>query len=90
MSACVRDESEPVQIVEQSGFILRAAADTIMIFDPEQHTSAKRARNTPRVNRVDDVSQVKKPSRRRREARHGWSGEQGRGRSEIWTEHSLN
>jgi hypothetical protein len=30
---------------------------------------------------------VKKPSRRRREARHRWSGEQDRGRSEIWTEH---
>jgi hypothetical protein len=36
-----------------------SAANAIMIFKPEEDTSAQRTRDAPRVNGVDDMPQVK-------------------------------
>jgi hypothetical protein len=56
-------ESKPVEVVEDCPFIFRPAANAIMILDPEEHASAERSRHTPRVYGIDDMPQVKIPSR---------------------------
>ncbi len=59
MAALVGDESEPVEILEDRGLVFRPAANAIMILEPEQHAAAERARHAPRVDGVDDVTEVK-------------------------------
>ena len=59
MPPFIGHESEPVEILEDGRLILRPAANAIMILEPEEHASAERARDAPRVDGVDDVAQVK-------------------------------
>jgi hypothetical protein len=63
------DEAEPVEVVKQRHFVLRPAAIAIVIFDPQQHLAAARARLAPYRERVGDMAEVELPGRRRGEAR---------------------
>jgi len=59
IAAFIGHESEPVEVLDDRRLILGPAANAIMIFNPEQDTSAERTRDTPRVNGVDDMPDVK-------------------------------
>jgi hypothetical protein len=55
----VRLESKPVEIPEDGSLVFRAASNAIMILEPQEHAAAERAGNTPRVDGVDEVPEVK-------------------------------
>src|SRR5262249_33117643 len=55
----VRDEAKPVEVFEQGRREFRTRSNTVVIFDPKQDPSAQRSRQTPRVDGVDDVPEVK-------------------------------
>jgi len=44
MQPFVRLESQPREILEDARFVLRPAADAIVVFHPQQHASARLAR----------------------------------------------
>src|SRR5262249_45242450 len=60
-------EPEPLEILEDRALVLRAAPLPVVILDAQEHTAAARACDAPHVEGVDDVSQVEKAGRRRRE-----------------------
>ena len=98
MSLCLSSGSRPssgsnpsqAEIFEQGGFVLRSAADAIVILDAKQDAAAERARNTPDVDRVDDMPEVKIASRRRREARERGRAGCGRQAGEIGTQQRID
>ena len=67
----VRLETEPGEIVQKRCLVLGAASDAIMVFDAKQDATAEGTRDTPDVDRVDDVSEVEITGRRGREAGEG-------------------
>jgi len=77
-------ESEPVEILENRGFVLRAAADAIVVLDAKQHASTERTSDTPDVDRVDDMPEVEEPRWRRREARDDRRANGRLERCEVW------
>jgi len=83
-------EAEPGQIFEQGELVLRSAADAIVILDAKQDATTKRARNTPHVDRVDDMPEVKIASRRRREARERGRTGCGRQAGEVGTQQRID
>ncbi len=67
VAALVRDEAEPVEIVEQRCLEMRPAADAVVILDAQQHASTPRASHTPDIDGVHDVTEVQVPCGRRGE-----------------------
>jgi hypothetical protein len=59
MAAFIRYKSQPVHVLDDRRLIRCPAANAIMVFKPEKHTSAERTRDAPRVNGIDDMPQVK-------------------------------
>ena len=80
----IRLESEPVEILENRGLVLRAAADAIVVLDAKQHASTERTSDTPDVDRVHDMPEVEEPRWRRREARDDRRANGRLERCEVW------
>ena len=57
-------ESQPGEILENARFEFGPAADAIVILHAQQHTAVHRARQTPHVDGIDDVTEVKVTRRR--------------------------
>ena len=69
MQTLIGIKAKPVQVLENAGFVLRPAADAIVILHPQQHAAAGRTREAPHVDGVDDVTEVKVTGGRRGVAR---------------------
>ena len=54
----VWDKTQPRQIVKDGGLEFRTAADSIMIFNAQQHAVTVLTRQSPHVDGVDDMPQV--------------------------------
>lgn len=57
-------ESKPGEVLENARFVVRPAADPIVILYAQQHTAVHRARQAPHVDGIDDVTEVKVTGRR--------------------------
>ena len=57
-------EPKPGEVLENARFVFRPAADPIVILHAQQHTAVHRARQTPHVDGIDDVTEVKVTRRR--------------------------
>ena len=53
-----RVEAKPLQVLEQCPFELRATARAIVVFDTQQHMTAMCPRDTPHMQRVDEMPEV--------------------------------
>lgn len=54
-------ETEPLEVVEDSGLEAIARAPAVVVLDAEQHSAAVAAGQSPHVDGVDQVSQVEEP-----------------------------
>src|SRR5207248_1393582 len=63
----VRDESEPLEVVENRVFVTLAAALTVVILDAQQHATARVGTGSlPHLDRVEHVTEMQVTRRRRR------------------------
>ena len=65
----VGNKSQPVQIVQHPALDVAPGALAVVIFDAQQDSPAERARQSPDVDRVHDMPEVQRASRRRSEPR---------------------
>jgi hypothetical protein len=82
--ADIRDEAEPVEILEERSFQDRSTANAVVVFDSEQDSATKRARHAPDVEGIHDMSQVQVPCRGRCKSRDRRSIEPCGKREEVW------
>jgi len=83
-------ESEPGEILEERRFVLRAAADAIVVFDAKQNAPTERTSNPPDVNRVDDMPEVEEARRRGREPRDDRRANGCLERCQVWAEQRID
>jgi hypothetical protein len=64
METLIGLEAKPIEIRENARFVLRPAANAVVILHAQQHAAAGRPRKTPHVDGVDDMAKVKVTGRR--------------------------
>ncbi len=84
VAAGVWHEAEPVEIFEERSFKTGPAANAVVVFDSQKHPAVKRARDTPDVDGIHDMSQVQVPCRGGCEAGEHWSIEPRSERGKAW------
>ena len=68
MQTIVGLEAKPHEVFENAGLVFRPAANAIVILHAQKYASARCARQTPHVDGIDDVTEVKVTGRGRRDS----------------------
>ena len=64
----VGNEAEPLEVVEDTAFELRARTFAVVVLDPQPHLAPRATREAPDVDRIEKVPEMEVAGRRRREA----------------------
>lgn len=62
-------KSQPVEVIEQAGLEFGARSLAVVVLHAQEYLRAHACRQSPHVNGIDDVAQVERAGRRRRESR---------------------